>query len=527
MPEPHLHFHDELDALSFLMLKGENNPHTRSSMLSIMMLDRTPDFSQLQRTFERASRSFIRLRQHVVIPSVNITSPRWIVDPDFDLDFHVKKVTAPAPGGMSEVLDFSNHFLASALDLTRPLWEVILLDGINVDGCKSALLMKLHHSVTDGMGGLQLFEELFDLDPNATERPMPPLPIPEELSGEELVKQSLRHGIGKLVPQFKRTVSKSLRKGSEWLNNPKETLDNLQLQIESAKRVMGPSPVPPSPLLRPRSLGRRLSTIELPLADLRAAAKACDATVNDAYLAATSSALRRYHNAKGIEIDQLAISMPVNQRKMDDDSGGNHFAGARVILPIAEVDPRKRMDAIRSDVKKATQEPAINIFHYIAPILAKLPDSTLERATSGIQSPEVQISNIPGAPVPMYINGCRAVKMLPFGPVPGVALMLTMISMAGTCFVGAHYDTAAFTDPELFDRCLQEGFDEVVAITKTAARKPRAKSTPSNSRAATPKKASPRKAAPKKAAPKKTAPPKSPVKESAPKATTAPAGDSL
>lgn len=505
MPEPRLQFHDELDALSFLMLKGESNPHTRSSMLSIMMLDRTPDFSQLQRTFERASRSFIRLRQHVVVPSVNITPPRWIVDPDFDIDFHVKKASAPSPGEMPELLDFSNHFLASALDLNRPLWEVILLDGINVDGCQSALLMKLHHSVTDGMGGLQLFEELFDLDPKATERPMPPMPIPEELSGEELLKQSLRYGIGKLAPQLKRAMSKSLTKGSEWLSNPKETLDNFQLQIESAKRVIGPSPVPPSPLLSPRSLGRRLSTLEFPLADLRAAAKAFNATVNDAYLAATAAALRRYHNAKGIEIEQLAISMPVNQRKMDDDSGGNHFASARVVLPIAEVDPRKRMDAIRHEVKTATQEPAINIFQYIAPILAKLPDSTLERVATGIEAPEVQISNIPGAPVPMYINGCKAVKMLPFGPVPGVALMLTMVSMAGTCFVGAHYDTAAFTDPELFDRCLHEGFDEVIATTKAAPTKPRAKATP------------------KKVAARKAAPKKPPTQKSTPKA----AGDSL
>ncbi|MBR9909518.1 MAG: wax ester/triacylglycerol synthase family O-acyltransferase [Gammaproteobacteria bacterium] len=472
MNDPHLQFNDELDAFDHLMLRGERNPKTRSSMLAVFLLDKVPDFDELTETFERASRSFVRLRQSVALPSLPVTPPRWLVDPDFDLHFHLRRAALPAPARQQQLLDYCNQFLADPLDLERPLWEAVLLENVKIAGCKAALALKIHHAVTDGIGGLKLLEQLLDFAPDAPKRPMPHQPIPEELSGDELLKSGLLRQVGKFIPNVRSTLHKGLAAGSNWIQNPQTLMRTLREQAESARRVLGPLPVPPSPLLQKRSTNRHLSALEFPLAELRRAAKSVGATVNDAYLAAIAAGLREYHETRNITLRELTVSMPVNQRRRNDVDAGNRFAAARIVLPVAELDPAKRLARIHAAAKNAVTEPALNLLHHLLPVMAKLPEPALESIAANLLVPEIQASNIPGPPIPTYLNGCKVVKIYPFGPVPGVASMITMISANGTCFVGINSDTAAFTDPELFLQCLQRGFDEVIALAPPAATKP-------------------------------------------------------
>ena len=78
--------------------------------------------------------------------------------------------------------------------------------------------------------------------------------------------------------------------------------------------------------------------------------------------------------------------------------------------------------------------------------------------------PDLQVSNVPGSPVPLYLAGAKVLKLFPFGPLPGPAAMITVHSYVGTCYVGINLDPAAITEPELFLACLQEGVDEVLAL---------------------------------------------------------------
>jgi WS/DGAT/MGAT family acyltransferase len=232
--------------------------------------------------------------------------------------------------------------------------------------------------------------------------------------------------------------------------------------LQSAQRVFGAPPAPPSPLLRGRGIGRRFEVIDFPLDRLRRAGKAAGGSVNDAYLAGVCAVLRRYHEALGVPVDILPLAMPISTRTDDDPAGGNRFAGARIAAPVGEPDPARRIQLIRETVLTARNEPAMNLLGGLMPLMARLPTSVLNAMASRAAATDVQASNVPGYAEPIYIAGVRIVRTFGFGPVPGVGMMITMTTMAGQCEVGINYDTAAVQEPELFVRCLREGFDEVL-----------------------------------------------------------------
>ena len=181
---------DELSPLDYLLHRGEAYPATRSAFLGVEILDRPADWGRLREALDRASRVVIRMRQKVVVPPIPTTPPRWVVDPDFDLDYHVRRVALPGPGTLRQLLDLAEVMLQSPLDTSRALWEALYVEGL--EGGRSALLTKLSHAITDGLGGIALFEQVYDLEREPAPRPMPPVPVPRDLTGGDLVRASLR-----------------------------------------------------------------------------------------------------------------------------------------------------------------------------------------------------------------------------------------------------------------------------------------------------------------------------------------------
>jgi diacylglycerol O-acyltransferase len=238
----------------------------------------------------------------------------------------------------------------------------------------------------------------------------------------------------------------------------------------SLRRVADPATGPPSPLLRPRSLAWRFEAAEVPLADLKAAAKSAGGSVNDAFLAAVLGGFRRYHEHFSVPVDTMPVAMPISLRTAADTPGGNRFAAARFAAPVAEPDPRERMQQVREFVITARAEPAINAATLLSPALSHLPGSLVARILAGLTSRnDAQVSNVPGIPYPVYMAGARITRMYPFGPLPGCAAMITLISHDGTCCIGINMDAAAITDPALFQRSLSKGIDEVLALSSTPA----------------------------------------------------------
>src|SRR5258707_420409 len=131
----------------------------------------------------------------------------------------------------------------------------------------------------------------------------------------------------------------------------------------------------------------------------------------------------------------------------------------------AEPDPRERMRQVREFVITARAEPAVNAATLLSPTLSHLPSPLAARILASMTSSnDAQVSNVPGIPYPVYIAGARITRMYPFGPLPGCAAMITLISHDGTCCIGINTDAAAITDPALFRTCLGEGIDEILAL---------------------------------------------------------------
>jgi diacylglycerol O-acyltransferase / wax synthase len=454
----------EMNAFEALMWRAEADPRLRSTICALELLDRTPDWARYEKACEWATRMVPRFRQKVVEPALGFGNPRWVNDPDFDLHYHVRRVRLSEPAGWAELLSSAEQIAMTPFDKARSPWESILFEGLP-DGC-AAHLLKMHHSTTDGMGGFQLFSQLHSptREPNP-KKPQPPVPLPEWATPSELLREQLRSD-ARALPGLLPSVGDVVRV----LSRPVETVQSALRFGASLARVAGDPDAEGSPLLRARSLSWRFLALDVAFRDLRAAAKAAQASLNDAFLAALLGAFRRYHEELDSPIDKMPIAIPINVRREDDPEGGNRFAGARFAAPVGIVDPRERMEVMGSLVRAARGEPAIDGMALLAPALARLPGPLISRLAGSLtKSNDLQASNVPGFRTDVFIAGAKIERIYGFGPLPGCAAMITLLTHGETCCVAANVDPAAITEPERFGRCLEEGFAEVLTLAPGAA----------------------------------------------------------
>jgi diacylglycerol O-acyltransferase / wax synthase len=452
---------DQLGPVDYLLHRGEANPRTRSGIMAVELLDSTPDWDRFRARFENASRRVLRLRQKVVVPTLPTASPRWVVDPDFNLDFHVRRMRVPEPGTLREVFDLAELILQSPLDISRPLWTATLIEGL--PGGKAATLLHVSHAVTDGVGSVEMFAEIYDLERDPPVRATAPQPIPQDLSPNDLMREGINHLPMAIVSGVLGAVSGAVSAAGRAVLDPVSTASGVLSYTLSGIRVLNRA-AEPSPLLRRRSLATRSEAIDIPLSDLHKAAKAGGGSINDAYLAGLCGALRRYHQALGVPISTLPMAVPVSLRVSDDATGGNQFAGVNLAAPVGTVDPVDRIKKIRSQMTQRRDEPAMNIIGSFAPVLSVLPTAVLEGITGSVIGSDVQASNVPVYPGDTYIAGAKVLRQYGIGPLPGVAMMVVLISRGGWCTITVRYDRASVRNEALFAQCLVEGFDEILAL---------------------------------------------------------------
>jgi diacylglycerol O-acyltransferase / wax synthase len=460
-PEGAVGLSDELGPVDYLLHRGEANPRTRSGIMALELLDTTPNWDRFRTRFENASRKVLRLRQKVVVPTLPTANPRWVVDPDFNLDFHVRRVRVSEPGTLREVFDLAELILQSPLDISRPLWTATLVEGL-ADG-KAATLLHVSHAVTDGVGGVEMFAEIYDLERDPPARPTPPLPVPQDLSPNDLMREGLNHLPIALIGGVVGAVSGVVSTAGRALLEPVSTMSGIVNYAISGMRVINRA-AEPSPLLRRRSLATRSEAIDIPLADLHKAAKAGGGSINDAYLAGLCGALQRYHQALGVPIGTLPMAVPVSLRAEADTAGGNRFTGVNLAAPVGVGDPVSRMRKIRAQMTQRRDEPAMNIIGSMAPVLSVLPTAVLEGITGSVVGADVQASNVPVYPGDTFIAGAKVLRQYGIGPLPGVAMMVVLISRGGWCTITVRYDRASVRKEALFAQCLLEGFNEILAL---------------------------------------------------------------
>lgn len=334
--------------------------------------------------------------------------------------------------------------------------------------------MKLHHALTDGLGLRQLLSQLHSRQ--RTHQPYKPQPPLKSATGDRLVDSLLREIRQDLsgVPALVDGAISLLRKGA---GNPVGSARSALKYLDSARRVLSPPAVAGLPTLRGRGGSWRFVAVELEVEDLRAAARAVGASMNDAYLAALLGGFRRYHEAMGLALDHTAtmpVSVPVSVRRDGEGAGGNRFAPVRLIGPVGLADAAARVERIRTLIREARGEPALESAELAAALLARLPSTLLVSiAGSATAGNDLQASNVPGVEEDLFLAGALIERIYGFAPLPGCAAMMTLHTYRAGCFIGANLDAAAVTDHELFARCLVEGFAEILDLARGATREPR------------------------------------------------------
>jgi WS/DGAT/MGAT family acyltransferase len=449
------------DAFSWYM---EADPLLRSTVVSVMVIDGAPDMERLLERADRATRMAPGFRHKVVQAPSRLANPRWVVDPDFDLTFHVRRICAPAPGTLAEVFDYARQTGMAGFDRDRPLWEFTLVEG--VEGGRVALVMKLHHALSDGIGGMEMAKYLFDLeaDPGAV-GPMPDAPSPETFSVLALTLDAMRHNVAR-VAGFARNSVGSVPAGiRSAVRNPIGALRAGGGLVGSIARTVRPVRSTLSAVMQNRRLAWHYDTIAIPLEDLRAPARDLGLTLNDAFLGAVTGGLQRYHERHGSAVDELRLTMPISIRTPDDPIGGNRVTLMRFKVPVGQHDSVTRMHHIHDSCLTARHEPAISYTNAIAGVLNVLPRGVVGGMLKHV---DFLASNVPGFDMPIYLAGARVAEWYGFGPTIGAALNATLVSYNGTCYIGVNIDTGAIPDGATLMECMREGFAESTALSTTS-----------------------------------------------------------
>lgn len=445
-----------------LMWRLEKDPYLASTFANITVLDRPPDMDLLYARMERTSMLFPRLRRRVQLPPGNIGNPTWVDDPGFDIRHHVRRMALPTPGTMRQLQDLVTLLIADPFDRSRPLWQFIVIDGL--EGGRSAMVLKLHHTVTDGEGGVELSLQYLDLEREPG--PLPPVD-PEIVNSFARTKEpDATDALRGAMSDSMRIPVAVLRQVRDVLANPSvlgEIGSSTSATVRSLVAQLSETDSARSPLWTERSLRRRLEVARVPYAEMRAVSKMLGGTLNTAFVTAAAHAAGRYHDQMGAPVESLRASMAVSTRTAGTE--GNAFSLVRMLVPTSDMPVADRFEAINEILVAARGGGASAALDAIATVSTVMPTSVLTRlARAQAETVDFATSNVRGAGIPLYVAGAKLLANYPIGPLAGVAFNMTLLSYLGGLDVGINIDEAAVESPELLRESLQVAFDEIVAL---------------------------------------------------------------
>jgi WS/DGAT/MGAT family acyltransferase len=448
----------ERDALVWRL---ERDPALRSTIVAVAVLDRPPSLTHAEATLRRAIRRIPRLRQRVAAPPIAVSTPLWVDVGEVDLDHHLQHLRLPAGGTFADALALAASISARPFDPEKPLWEVALVEGL--PGDKAALIQKLHHAMTDGVAGVLLMRQFFDLERD--ERL-------SELHDEEPPPQTEDHDLSILTTaaMLRRVArhSASVRRRTAALREagaaPVEALRNTADELRSLARLASLGDEPLSPLLRGRSESFVCRAFSVSLDSLRGAAHEAGCKVNDAFLAGVAGGWRLYHQDRGSHVDTLRMAIPISLRSTDaPNHAGNDISIARIAFPVGDADPIRRMRTSRRLVRELRNQPAMQYAEALAGFANLLPAQLSSRlVASQAKGSDFVASCVPGPAQALFFARSKIEHFYAFGPPAGAAVNITLVSYLDRAQVAFTTDLAAVQDGDRLLARMKEGFDEVL-----------------------------------------------------------------
>ncbi len=437
-----------------------HDPGLRSTIVAVAWLGSRPDPDVLSARLERATRLAPHFRRHPVPSPAGLSNPQW-VDCEFDLSMHLRRIEAPSPYSPATVIEFARTEAMTGFDPSRPVWAFTLIEGL--EGDRAALVMKVHHSLTDGIGGMRLAELVFEPTPEPAplDEVPPPAMAAVPTTAACLALGALGHSVDRVVDAARLGIAGLVPVARALARHPARSMFDALATVRSVGRFVAPVSDTLSPAMTARGLGRRLDLFEVDLAELKRAGSVVGASVNEAFVASVTGGLRRYHELHRSPVEWLRVTMPISVRTEDDPEGGNRIVLERFLVPVGETDARLRMRMTRWQCRAARDEEALPFADTMAGLLNLLPSGVVG---SMLRHVDFVASDVPGPPVPIYLAGAPVTGYYAFGPTTGTAVNVTLVTYRGTCCVGCTVDTAAVPDPEKLMACLHDGFDEVLSV---------------------------------------------------------------
>ena len=470
---------DRLNPLDALFVDAEDaDPHTSMAIASIAVFEGpAPSHQEFLAYLAGRLPQVPRYRQKLRAVPFRLGRPVWADDPDFDLDYHVRRTALPAPGGDEELAALMARVMSQRLDRDHPLWEYWVAEGLAED--RWALISKVHHCMVDGVSGTDLYRVIFDFSPE----PSPAAADSRAVSAEPSPVQLAALAALDVITLPAREALALTDAMADPAGAARQVTDTARAL---AKLTPAMRPATGSSLSGHIGRQRRYTWARASLDDVKAIKRKLGGTVNDVALAAISGGFRTLLLARGEEPGPHMVRslVPVSVRAPgEEDVYNNQVSAVLADLPVHIADPVERLAAVQAELLalKTSREAEAGEALTAGGRYTPFPGASWW-VRLGFALPQRDIvtvtTNVPGPQQPLYGMGRRIAEIIPYVPIATTLRTgVSIFSYCGKMTFGITGDFATSPDLDVLAHGIEDGISELLKAShrRTRPTRPRAR----------------------------------------------------
>ena len=430
-----------------------------------------PPFADIVAMVEAKLALVPRYRQVVKFVPLDLGRPVWVDDPHFNLEYHLRRTALPTPGGEAELRKLVGRVMSQALDRSKPLWEIWVVEGLE-DG-RWAMVAKTHHAMVDGIAGTDLLAVIMDLSPEGVRPEVTPWAPGPGPTGAQLAAESLLNVVRSPYEQLR-----AVHASASAIRHAVAQAIQVGRGAVAMTGLVRPTPV--SSLNGPIGPHRRYAWATTSVVDIKKVRQSLGGTFNDVVLASITNGFRELLLSRGEDIDRVVRTLvPVSVRPRDasgkaigDGTYENKLSAMFAELPVNLEDPIERLHAITHQMqglKESRQAVAgqalTSMSGFAPPLLLALGMRLATRAAQ--HNVNTVTTNVPGPQFPLYAAGRKMLRAFPYVPLGGqIRIGIAIFSYNGEVNFGITGDYDTTSDLDVVSGAIEDGMAQMVKLTR-------------------------------------------------------------